>query len=262
MSKQIKTIENTSIETATSAGGAVFGMIVGNAIGGPEGVLLGGYWGTVVTPIITSLAKTYLLPRELKRMELVYNLGKEKYNKLLKQGAKHRKDILLEQSICLTEGILLKSKDSYEEKKIPLLANLVAHSPFTNTPIDNMLQTLHEADRLSYRQLCLLSIIDSNGYGKDRIKLKLSKSPFIEEKNKHLNELALGVYQDLNLMIVDGIIMIANENSNAMMAAGTQYIVPYNLRLLYPGTLLVNGLELSSIPDCDINPLIKILKSF
>ena len=260
--KKTPIVENTSIEAVSAAGGVLFGMAVGNAVGGSVGAAVGGYWGAVVTPVMASLAKSLLIPRQLERMERVHELGKQKYKAALEKGSRPRAGISFEEYVQFTEGILLTSKDTYEEKKIPLLANLVAHTPFTNTPIDNMLQTLHEAERLSYRQLCLLSVIDHNDYERDREQLALSKVPFRNEKDKHLNELAEGVYQDLNLMVVDGIIaMVASEEAGAMMASGAQFITPYDLRLLYPGRLLVNGLELAGISKDETLPLIDVLRS-
>lgn len=251
-------INNTAIEVGSSAGGAVIGAVAGGMIGGPIGAAVGSYWGTVITPVIEYLAKRMFSPKELERMELVQKLGKKIYDENIRKGCKSREDITEEQFTQLAEGILLTSREAYEEKKIPFLANLIATVPFTSTPIENMMQTLHEAERLSYRQLCLLAIIDRNEYGEG---IDLSNLPFIKEEKKHHNEFAEGIYQDLNLMVVDGIIaMIVSHEAGPMMSSGVNFIVPSKLNLLYPGVLLVNGLGLSGVQDDELSPIIKILK--
>jgi hypothetical protein len=231
-------------------------MALGRTIGGPVGSVLGSYWGAVVTPVMANLAKRLLSPKELERMELVQKLGLKKFDENIRKGCKLRTDIQIKKFSELAEGILLTSRNAYEEKKIPLLVNLIANAPFTNTPLENMTQTLHEAERMSYRQLCLLAIIDKQEYGD----IGLRSLPFGKEKAKHLNEFARGVYQDLNLMIVDGVIaMIISKEVGPVIASGVGTIVPSELVLLYPGDLLVNGLELAGIPESEKKPLIRIL---
>lgn len=221
-----KSLDDTVIEVGSNAVGGAVGAVAGSLLGGPVGAAVGGYWGTVFTPVITNLAKRLLSPQELERMELVQKLGKKKFEENIDKGCKVREDLSKEKLTQLAEGILLTSRDAYEEKKIPLLANLVATAPFTSTPIENMTQTLHEAERLSYRQLCLLAIIDRNEYGEG---IGLSNLPFIKEKNKHHNEYVEGIYQDLNLMIVDGIIaLISSFKAGPMVASGVNLLFPQN----------------------------------
>lgn len=252
-------INNTAIEVGSSASGAVIGAMAGSVIGGPIGAAVGSYWGTVITPVIEYLAKRMFSPKELQRMELVQRLGRKIYDENIRKNCKVRDDLSREQLTQLAEGILLTSREAYEEKKIPFLANLVATVPFTSTPIENMMQTLHEAERLSYRQLCLLAIINRNEYGEG---IDLSSLPFIKEEKKHHNEFAEGIYQDLNLMVVDGIIaMIASHEAGPMMSSGVNFVIPSKLELLYPGVLLVNGLGLSGISNKELQPLIDLLKT-
>ncbi|MFA6602689.1 MAG: hypothetical protein WCT01_02690 [Candidatus Shapirobacteria bacterium] len=125
-----KLLDDTTLEVGSNAIGSAVGMITGGVIGGPVGAAVGSYWGTVFTPVITNLAKRLLSPQELERMELVQKLGKKKFEENINKGCKVRKDVSREQLTQLAEGILLTSRDAYEEKKIPLLANLVATTPF------------------------------------------------------------------------------------------------------------------------------------
>lgn len=260
MKNKNNSLIDTAIEVGSTSVGAITGMVAGNVvIGGAVGAAVGSYWGSVLTPIITDLAKRLLSPKELERMKLVQKLAKKKYLEKIDKKCKLRDDLSKEQLTQIAEGILLTSRDSYEEKKIPLLANLVATAPFTSTPIENLTQTLQEAERLSYRQLSLLAIIYKNNYGDE---IGLSNLPFIEEKNKHFNEYIKGTYQDLNLMVVDGIIaMVVSNDAGPAMASGVNFIIPSKLKLLYPGDLLVDGLGLSGISNDDLKPLENALKT-
>ncbi|MFH1244454.1 MAG: hypothetical protein V1487_02710, partial [bacterium] len=187
----------------------------------------------------------------------VRNLAIKKYHEIEK-FSKPRSNIPMSDLEALVEGTLLATRNSYEERKVPLLANLIAKAPFTNTPIENLNHTLVEAERLTYRQLCILKVIDKNQW---KGELNLSDVPFQDEEHKQFNEYAEGVYQDINLLIVNGIVGMMSENGKyAMMASGTGLIVPATLRTLYPGRLLVNGLELSGISDTEVSTLIEILR--
>lgn len=235
------------------SGGALGGVIVGAVIGGPPGA----YIGSVVGPVVTSVVKGLIGPKEKERVERVHELAKLKYIKLSEKSLL-RKDISYEKLTTLIEGTLLSARSSYEEKKVPLLANLVAVAPFTNTPIDNLNQTLNQAERMTYRQLCLLAIVERNHW---KGELELSSRPFYQEESKKNHELSEGVYQDLNLMIVDGTLgMTSDDGKSIMMSSGVGYVVPARLIPMYAGRLLINGLDLYSIPDTDLKPLIQVLK--
>lgn len=235
------------------SGSALGAVIVGGVFGGPSGA----YVGTVVAPIVANIVKGLLGPREVERVERVHKLAVEKYKVLLTRSSL-RKDIPIEKLAALVEGTLLSARSAYEEKKIPLMANLIAKAPFTNTPIDNLTQTLNQAERMTYRQLCLLSIVEKNSWKKE---LNLTSKPFMQEEKKHFNELAEGVYQDLNVMLVDGTIgMISDEGKSVMMSSGVGFITPAQLIPLYPGRVLVNGLDLSGLPDSELDYLIKVLR--
>lgn len=237
-------VEDAFIQSGSALGGA----LVGGIIGGPPGA----YVGAVITPIATNIVKGLLGPKEIMRVDKVRDMAIQKYQEIKKKSPL-RKDVSVEDLAPLVEGTLLSARNAYEEKKVPLLANLVAKAPFTNTPIDNLNQTLLQAERMSYRQLCLLAIIESNSW---KGEWDLSAKPFKDEEQKHFKEIAEGIYSDLNLMIADGTIAMTSEGRKSiMMSAGVGFIVPALLIPLYPGRLLVNGLELSSIPHSELDYL-------
>ena len=63
----------------------------------------------------------------------------------------------------LFEGILLKCKNEYEEKKIKYISNIYRNVAFDNSvDPDNANHVLNSAQQLTYRQLSLLSLVGQN----------------------------------------------------------------------------------------------------
>lgn len=245
-----KNIKEIGIDTGSSVAGAATGLMVA----GPPGAIM----GAIVTPIAGSLLKRFLTQKEKDRIQRVVDLAAKAFQENIKKGAGVRKDLDKQRFQELTEGVLLKAKDAYEEKKIPLIANLLAATPFTNTPIDNMNQTLIYAEQLSYKQLCLLSIVGS-GWGKE---LGLSDKPLIKQSKTNLfNENVEGVYADLNHLLVLGLIgQVFSKEAGPAIPSGMYMISPSSLELLYPGRLVYNSMQLAGIDDFELDPFIKILR--
>src|SRR3990167_730486 len=192
----IKKGASSIVSTGTAA-------VTGAAVGGIPGAVV----STVLKPVAKSVLSRMLSIEEKKRIEKVEKLAKEEINKKLNDGAQPRSDITGQQAKILLEGTLLASRDTYEEKKIALLAHLVSSSIFTNTPIDNCNQALIVLERLSYRQICILSVVGAKHLGIEGHQLSSKGFRDAEEKHKHGDEKALGVYHDTLLLLNDGILM-------------------------------------------------------
>lgn len=157
MTKKKDNVANEVIGGVVDFGGNAAIALAGVSTAGPPGLLASGLL-IAGKRILTSV----LTQKEKDRTEKVYEMAVKQVLEKLEDGATPRKDLSKERYIELTEGTLLKAKDSYEEKKLPLIANLLATTPFTNTPIENMNQTLIYAEQLSYRQLCEIEVIGQN----------------------------------------------------------------------------------------------------
>ncbi len=251
--RRVSDKNNENIETAIEVGSSVVGAGTGLVIAGPPGAVL----GAIITPIASNVLKRYLTSREKSRIQKVVDLANKRFEENIDKGAGMRKDLDKKQFQELTEGLLLKAKDMYEEKKIPLVANLLAATPFTNTPLVNMNQTLIYAEQLSYRQLCLIAII-GNGWGE---KIGLTNKPLSkQDKSKHYDEIVEGVYSDLNHLVVLGLVgQVFTKGAGPAIASGMYQIAPAYLDLLYPGRLLYNGMVLGMLSAEELDPLIKVL---
>lgn len=254
MNKTKKAIVNVGGDVIPAVGASVAGA----AIGGPIGAVVGGLAG-LVSPVVKDMLSRALSVKEKERIEIVAEIAKQKIDEHIKLGHSLRKDFNKAKSSELFEGALLKAKNTYETKKLPLIANLFAKAPFTNTPLENMNQTLIHAEQLSYRQLCILSIIGENEFDK---KLGLSDKPYMHESDtKKYDEMSEGIYQDILSMIQLGILyQPAGRAEGGMYINFSGYVVPNNLVFSYPGRLLYNGLELDQIPQADKEIIITVLR--
>lgn len=227
-------------------------MVGLSALAGPLGAL----GGAVFKPIVTDILKRKLSVLEQSRIDRVYGqalgLIKKKINSGLKLSENKTEDDLK----LLLEGSLLAARDSYEDKKIPLLANLISNAPFTNTPTENLVEALKLTESYSYRKLCIISVVGKN--------LSLSTLPFKEKyKRKHATETILGVYFDVLSLIREGIfVQIEDDSKHLKPVDYIADIVIDRLKLYSLGRLLFVSLQLDSLDkeDPEFKKIFQILK--
>jgi hypothetical protein len=243
---------------ADTTGDLIPAVLAGGVTGGPIGAIVGGL-SSLVSPVVKDMLSRALSANEKERIKIVSEIAQQKISEHILLKHSLRKDLDHTKASELFEGVLLNAKNTYEAKKLPLIASLFATAPFTNTPIENLNQTLIFAEQLSYRQLCLLSIIGENMIDN---KHELSDQPYMHMISKGYNECIEGIYQDiLSLLYLGVIYQPAKLNMKTGMYINfAGYIVPNNLILAYSGLLLSNGLELTQIADTDKAPIIKVLK--
>lgn len=216
-----------------------------------------GVASAVIAPIFQDLSKRMLSPKEISRIDKVKELTTLKIQEELDRGTPLRSDLQgsgVEERIQeLVEGTLLTARNSYEEKKLPLIANLCSRSLFTNTPIENMSQTLMIAERLSYRQLCIVSLYSKAEFG-------FSPTLLDEQARTKWNtdEYWLGVYNDLLYLIEENILVQAKDNVKHIVGTIGD-IIPNLVRPTYLGSLLINGMLLDTIPTEDTQKVQEIL---
>jgi len=249
-------VKDTSIDTVAGAVGAGVGV----AVAGPPGALLGG----VTAPILADVLKRFLSKNEKTRIQKAATLAGKIIQEKLDKGIPSTANAHDPKAKELFEGMLLSAKNSYEEKKIPFLANLFATAPFTNTPLKNIVQTLITAEQLSYRELCVIAVIGKCEWDKPS---KLSKQSLysVKEKSSLLDEKTQGIYEDVNHLLILGVLgqILGQENEKnplAAMAGGRDLITPASLVLLYPGKLLFNGMQLDDVDKEDFDEIFEVLK--
>jgi len=242
-----------SNDLAVKTSASVIGAGVGVVIAGIPGAII----GSILTPVVEDVLSRMLSVKEKNRIEKVKQFAEIEIQRMINAGSKPKNDIDRQKVSELYEGALLKAKSTYEEKKLQYIANLFAVAPFTNTPIENINQSLITAEQLSYRQFCLLEIFDRAQFSN----LGLSNKALRDEVTKINDEKYSGVYQDVLGLILLG--LIGHQPDGRIISTFDNYagfLIPSKLFLFYPGRLLCNGMQLSKIPDEDISSLIEILK--
>jgi hypothetical protein len=250
--RQLQRIDKQIGDFANNATARIIGVAAGFATAGPLGAVV----GLAVESVAEDVVKRFLSPKELTRIEKVLELAAIKHDEHIKKGLALRDDIDRDKYEEFFEGMLLKARESHEEKKIPLLANLFARVPFTNTPIENMMQTLIYAEQLSYRQLCILSVIQ---FAVFRSSL-LSNSEYRDIRKQRPDEKTEGIFQDMFYMMRQGFIGQSRDEGRSLINITIPAdIMPAYVVLLYPGMLLYNGLDLVSVEEVDRKSIIDVL---
>lgn len=242
-------MKDIAIDSSASGAGAGVGLVVA----GPAGAVI----GAIIPPILSDVLRRMLSKKEKSRIEKVAKLAMQKIQEKIEKGERPTANAKDEKVKELFEGTLLKAKEAYEIKKIPLLANLFANAPFSNTPLENLNQALIFAEQLSYQQLCILSLLENSQFGKE---LGLSKEPFSREYKSKSDERTVGIYQDIAYMMQIGIIGQREPGAShlrAVLGGTLGNIVPNHLVLLM--TLLFNALQLDKIDEADKQEIRKAL---
>ena len=233
----------------TTTGGAVVGTSLGSSnIGAAVGALL--------NPVATSILMQVMGDRQKSRLEQVVTSARAQIEDSWIKQTPFRQDMTEEDFANLFEGALLKAKDTYEALKVSLLANLVARAPFTNTPIQDLLQTLIDLSSLSFRQICILSIVDQSHFPQPVI--KLSNKSYKDEYHSDLKIGEQGTYEDILFLLNTGLLYQVEENLLIPIPTCFQ-IVPAQLELSYRGRLLCIGASLYKIDPEQLSPIIAAL---
>jgi hypothetical protein len=241
------------------------GTSIGLIVGGPVGAAV----GAVIGPVSSEVLGRFLTKKEKERINSALSNALLKIKKDIDSGRKVREDLEKSQIEELIEGTLLKAGQTYQKKKEVFLSNLLSNSLFINKPIENLLQILSMIDRLSYRQLCIISVIEKQSYPNTKSNY-LSSGSFKFIEVNHYDDLTgpeldnvYGVYSDICSLINDRILYqdIERLDESGDPFDGREYInniesiVPNNLRLDYIGREIYNVLELSTINREDIKKI-------
>jgi len=143
---------------ACSASGTALGLL----LGGPVGAAAGG----ALEWVGLEFQNRFLVPRERARVGAVLAFAIERLDTLTRAGEKIREDGFFLDEVAgsagaeIIEGVLLAAQRDQGEKKTRFYGNLlaaIATTPDIDRGLANLL--LRRAQQLSYRQLCLLAIV-------------------------------------------------------------------------------------------------------
>jgi hypothetical protein len=249
------------IEGGSDIAGAATGAAIG-LVGGPAGVVggavAGAALGRVLKRVGAEIRRRILSPREELRIGAAAAFAGEKIVASLGTGREPRTDGFFDDSTTdrsaaeeLLEGVLLKARDAYEEKKLRYLGNLYANlafAPQVSPAHGNHLIAL--AGRLTYRQLVALAVAgDENRRDQLRHRDFRDDQPALDV----LGVDGIGVITELYELYQQGLmnggeaawISVADVNPGEMRAQGS-------------GRVLATLMELETVPIADRQPYYRL----
>ncbi len=161
----VERVFQTGSQIVGGSAGAALGFLTGT---GPVGTAVA---GAAIAPVITQgvaeFGRRLLGRREEARVGATASLIVGRVRERLEAGELPRadgffqpRDIGRPAAEEVFEGVLLKARDAYEEKKLPLFGNLYASIAFDDSiSASNANHLVSLAGQLTYRQFVILSLI-------------------------------------------------------------------------------------------------------
>jgi hypothetical protein len=255
-------MENEKIKDFIGKGAEIAGGAVGGAIGligGPVFAILGGTLGAAFVVGIKEVINRQLSNRQEMRVAASTAYILTDVKEKLDHGYQVRTDSFFDATNGrstaeeLFEGILLKCKDQYQEKKIYYISKIFEKAAFDSSfSAETANQILSTAESFTYRKLCIIGYF---GRKTEFDSSLLMKEPYSWYENAifpiPLELLKQDIFDLVNLGIVD----------QANMMLGSRHdIIPAEFSLTPLGNEYFSAMELSSIPKNDLEPIYDELK--
>jgi hypothetical protein len=198
----VKLIE-AGASIAGSAVGAAAGLITKDPMVIVGGSMIGTAIGNVFARVGADMYRRLVGPREVVRVGAVAAYAGAAIKEQLGSGALPRDDGFFGQDAVsnrssadeVLEGILLKARDSYEEKKLIYIGRLyasIAFTPSINSAQANHLITL--SGQLTYRQLVVISIGGRQAF---------THNPILRDKNFTSDESRVGLTSNVTSLMTE-----------------------------------------------------------
>lgn len=239
------------------AGGAIGGAL--GLVGGPVGAVAGGALGVAITHGIKALIDYQLASRQEVRVAASATYILNGINNKLQNGMEIRQDNFFDSGISrnnateLFEGVVLKCKDQYQEKKIFYISKIYEKTIFdVNISYETANQILNIADSFTYRKMCIISF-----YGRiesfDRT--DILKDPYSWYENAtytiDIEILKQDIFELMNLGIIDNANIVATSRDD---------IIPNIFKLTEIGKILFDIMDLNNVDVNDLTPIYEGLK--
>ena len=250
------TIANTGAGAISGAAGAVIGLT-----GGPVGSIAGAIVGSFLGDIFKDVASRMLSHRERVRLDNATSYISDGIADGIEAGRVVRQDDFFEGSnnfssdaAELLEGVLLKCKAQFQEKKVRLLANLFKNVAFNDTiTSETAYQLLNLVDGFSYFQLCQIAYY---GRRQEFVDFQILND-FYGAYSESLTEENHSAARDLYELSEQRIFQDVDGSSNPGEPGAVN---PAHIRLATRGRQAFDLLELQQIPAEDVLKAIKPLE--
>lgn len=196
------------LEAGSEIAGSVVGTAVGLVTAGPAGAIAGAALGPVATRVISrtciELHDRILGYRERVRAGAAAVFAIAGIKERLKNGQRLREDGFFDAEVSrssadeVLEGVMLKSRNDHQEKKVRFYANILINAAFDPMASPGAINhVLSLSDRLTYRQLCLLNLFSDQQLIPLRDNDYRNLGPLdIQEETRAIIPEAYAMYQD------------------------------------------------------------------
>lgn len=238
--------------------GPVSAAAIGLMVGGPGGALAGAGVARVLTTVFKrtcmEIYDRVAAPREKIRAGAAAAYALTRISERLKSGHSLRDDKFFDAEVDrssadeILEGIILKSRSAHEERKCRFIANIfvtIAFDPrFTPESVNH---TLLVAERLTYRQLCLLHLFS------DPQPLQLRDKDFRGEKGKNLDWETVSVLDEIYGLYQNSLVRCCKPGAKIGEALlGMSDIYPSWMVRTVPGNRLHYLMDLQLVDKNDL----------
>ncbi|QNE38605.1 hypothetical protein F1C16_03070 [Hymenobacter sp. NBH84] len=253
MGKKKLDVSDTAIDVAGGVLGAAIGLIPGH-----NTALMGAALSPIFSAALKDLRMRVSSNREQQRLDSATVYVADSIIKNIQAGKIVRQDDFFQgennfssEGAELLEGVLLKCRAQYQEKKVQLIANIFKNIAFDATISAQMAyQVLSMADGLTYQNLCLLSYF---GRRQDFLEFQILKEPFSMYPD------AFGID---TWVVAHDILELYNRgilSSQSGFMESTS-ITPSNIGLTVRGKGAFDLMDLNSIPNDDVLAVIRPLE--
>jgi hypothetical protein len=157
------------VQSGSEIAGAAIGGAVGFLAAGPVGAAGAGALGVLIAKSLAQTADKVMSSREKARVGSVAAIAVARIAERVSNGDSPRSDFftpgggLQSDGAQLLEGVLLKARDEYEERKLHHLGRFYGNLAFSNISASVASLLIKTFERLTYRQLLLLALICRSG---------------------------------------------------------------------------------------------------
>ena len=157
------------------------------------------------------------------------------------------------------EEVLLKARDEPQEKKIPYIGRLFENGCFDES-IDS--STLHflckESENLTYRQLCIIKIAHEMRERQYPLRSKSFQNLItIKDIRRHTTSEQFSI--ECIVLRDKGYLAFSFSTTPGIELEVLKYIIPNTMESLPTGTMMYEYMNLKSIPEPDVLPVIHAL---
>lgn len=271
------------VKSIISAGSAIAGSTAGGAIsyllGDMGGAAIGPALGILISTGLSDIANRLLSTREQARVGATAAYAIERIKSRIDSEDKLRNDGFFESegntrsdAEEIFEGVLLKAKNEHEEKKTRILGNIFANMAFfPGFSVGEANHLLRIAENLTYREMCILSLIKR----KEKIpEIKLREDSYVDDirdEKKLYGRSQYGSISSETMSMLQEAYEISNlglivckvkrdEIGDAYWALlGWADIVPDDLEFTDMGERYYQVMGLDDIPEQDIREVARYL---